>query len=173
MRFTERYGLAEPVARATLGELHAAIAAELERLDGRPPPAAIVGMGGAVTNLAAVSHELAVYDPDVVHGTVLDRTEIDRQIELYRNLDAQQRRAIVGLQPNRAEVILAGACIVRAILTLLGRDALTVSDRGLRHGLLSERFALGAPVPAATTARPIMTRRRAGSALRTAAAACP
>ena len=58
----------------------------------------------------------AVYDPDVVHGTVLDRAEIDRQIELYRTLGAEQRRAIVGLQPNRAEVILAGACIVRTVL---------------------------------------------------------
>jgi exopolyphosphatase/guanosine-5'-triphosphate,3'-diphosphate pyrophosphatase len=87
-----------------------------------------------------------------VQGTRLDRTEIDRQIELYRTLDAEQRRAVVGLQPNRAEVILAGACIVRAVLTLLGREALSVSDRGLRHGLLCERFALGAPVPAPLTA---------------------
>jgi exopolyphosphatase/guanosine-5'-triphosphate,3'-diphosphate pyrophosphatase len=152
VRLTERFGLAEPTARATLAELHAALAVELERLAGRPAPDAIVGMGGAVTNLAAVSLELAVYDPDVVQGTVLSRIEIDRQIELYRNLDAQQRRAIVGLQPNRADVILAGACIVRAVLSLLVRDPLTVSDRGLRHGLLSERFVLGAPMAAATTA---------------------
>jgi exopolyphosphatase/pppGpp-phosphohydrolase len=41
---------------------------------------------------------------------------------------------------------------VRAVLALLGCDALTVSDRGLRHGLLFERFALGAPVAAAATA---------------------
>ena len=54
---------------------------------------------------------------------------------------ADDRRAIVGLQPTRAEVILAGACIVRTVLTLLGRDSLTVSDRGLRHGVLVERFA--------------------------------
>jgi exopolyphosphatase / guanosine-5'-triphosphate,3'-diphosphate pyrophosphatase len=100
----------------------------------------VVGMGGAVTNLAAVKHGLAVYDPDVVQGTVLDRAEIDRQIELYRTRDAEQRHAIVGLQANRAAVILAGACIVRSILTKLGCDALTVSDRGLRHGLIVERF---------------------------------
>ena len=78
---------------------------------------------------------------DVVQGTVLDRVEIDRQIALYRTRDAEQRRQIIGLQPNRAEVILAGACIVRSILAKLGREALTVSDRGLRHGLLVERFA--------------------------------
>jgi exopolyphosphatase/guanosine-5'-triphosphate,3'-diphosphate pyrophosphatase len=37
-------------------------------------------------------------------------------------------------------VILAGACVVRTILTKLGHDSLTVSDRGLRHGVFLERF---------------------------------
>ena len=96
----------------------------------------LVAIGGAVTNLAAVKHQLATYDADVVRGTVLDRAEIDRQIELYRTRTADERRQIVGLQPKRAEVILAGACIVRTVLTKLGSDSLTVSDRGLRHGLL-------------------------------------
>ena len=63
---------------------------------------------------------MTTYDPDVVQGTVLDRAEIDRQIELYRGLDAAGRRDIPGLQPARAEVILAGACIVRTIIDKLG-----------------------------------------------------
>jgi exopolyphosphatase/pppGpp-phosphohydrolase len=66
--------------------------------------------------------------------------EIDRQIELYRSRDAEARRGIVGLQPKRAEVILAGACIVRTVMDKLGQQSLTVSDRGLRHGLLVHRF---------------------------------
>jgi exopolyphosphatase/guanosine-5'-triphosphate,3'-diphosphate pyrophosphatase len=37
-------------------------------------------------------------------------------------------------------VILAGACIVRTVLETLGAEQLTVSDRGLRHGVLAERF---------------------------------
>jgi exopolyphosphatase/guanosine-5'-triphosphate,3'-diphosphate pyrophosphatase len=37
-------------------------------------------------------------------------------------------------------VILAGACIVRTILTLTGQESVTVSDRGLRHGVVAERF---------------------------------
>ena len=97
-------------------------------------------MGGAITNITAVKHGMATYDPDVVQGTILDRAEIDRQIELYRTRDADGRRSIVGLQPKRAEVILAGACIVRTVMEKLGKDPLTVSDRGLRHGLLVERF---------------------------------
>ena len=96
-------------------------------------------MGGALTNMAAVSHSMATYDPDVVQGTVLDRAR-SIGIELYRTRDLDARREIVGLQPKRADVILAGACIVRTVMEKLGQDSLTISDRRLRHGVLSERF---------------------------------
>jgi exopolyphosphatase/guanosine-5'-triphosphate,3'-diphosphate pyrophosphatase len=137
---TELFGLSGAVSEEQLGAALDAIAAELTRLDGKRRPAMLVGLGGALTNLAAVRHGLAAYDSEVVQGTVLDRAEVDRQIELYRTRTADQRREIVGLQPRRAEVILAGACIVRTVLDKLQCDELTVSDRGLRHGLLAERF---------------------------------
>ena len=136
----EWFGLDGLVDEATLTEALDAMVADLARLDDWLAVARVVGMGGAVTNLTAVKHGLAVYDRDVVHGTVLDRAEVDWQIELYRTREADQRREIVGLQPNRAPVILAGACIARSILAKLGRESLMVSDRGLRHGLLVERF---------------------------------
>jgi exopolyphosphatase/guanosine-5'-triphosphate,3'-diphosphate pyrophosphatase len=123
-----------------LNDARTSISGDLSRLDGRPVPAALVGMGGAVTNMAAVKHRLAQYDPAIVQGTVLDREELDRQIELYRSRDAGARRSIAGLQPERAEIILAGACIVRTIVEKLGATALIVSDRGLRHGVLADRF---------------------------------
>jgi exopolyphosphatase / guanosine-5'-triphosphate,3'-diphosphate pyrophosphatase len=140
VRYTERFGLAGAVAPELLGDARAAIAADLSHLDGRPRPDALVGMGGAVTNMTAVQLGLASYDPDRVQGAVLDRAELDRQIELYRSRDAEARRGIVGLQPKRAEVILAGACIVWTVMDKLGQQTLTVSDRGLRHGLLVHRF---------------------------------
>jgi exopolyphosphatase / guanosine-5'-triphosphate,3'-diphosphate pyrophosphatase len=142
-RYTERFGLDGVVSDDEIAQALQAIAADLARLDGRQRPAALVGLGGALTNLAAVRHRLAAYDPDVVQGTVLDRAEIDRQIDLYKSRTAEQPRGIVGLQPARAEVILAGACIVRTVLDKLHCDELTVSDRGLRHGLLVERFSAG------------------------------
>jgi exopolyphosphatase/guanosine-5'-triphosphate,3'-diphosphate pyrophosphatase len=141
VRIAERYGLAEPVSEEGLARALDGVAGDLTRLDGQAHPDAIIAIGGTATNLAAVKHGLATYDPDVVHGTVLDLVEIDRQIALYRARNADERRQIVGLQPARAEVILAGACIVRTILTKLGHESLTVSDRGLRHGLFVERFA--------------------------------
>ena len=117
------------------------MSADLSRLDGRSAPDALVAMGGVVTNMTAVAHQLATYDPAVVQGAVLHTVEIDRQIELYRSMDAAARRSIVGLQPKREDVILAGACIVRTVMGKLGKDRLTVSDRGLRHGVLAERYS--------------------------------
>lgn len=145
VRYTERFGLADEVSPQVLQEALTAIAADLSRIDGLPAPDALVGMGGAITNIAAVAHELAEYDPDIVQGSVLEGAEVDRQIELYRTCDTASRRAIVGLQPKRADVILAGACIVRTVMDKLDQDQLTVSDRGLRHGVLVERF--GARLP--------------------------
>ena len=140
VRFTERYDLGVVVSDDALRAALDAIGAGLARLNGRPAPDALVAIGGGVTNLAAVKHALSTYDPDVVQGTVLDRDEIDRQIELYRTATLAERRRIVGLQAARAEVILAGACIIRTVIEKLGSASLTVSVRGLRHGLLAERF---------------------------------
>ncbi len=139
-RFTERFALDGAVPPETVAAALGAIDADLSRLDGRAAPELLIGMGGGITNMAAVMHELERYDSEVIQGTELDTLEIDRQIELYRTRSPDERRALPGLQPKRAEVILAGACIVRTVLEKLGRDSLVVSDRGLRHGLLVERF---------------------------------
>ena len=140
VRFAEDYSLAGIVSPAGLQRAMDAIARDLSRLDAAVAPDTVVGMGGAVTNLTAVMLGLRRYDPEAVQGAVLTASEVERQIELYRSHTTESRRRIVGLQPKRAEVILAGACIVRTILLKLRSDALIVSDRGLRHGLLVDRF---------------------------------
>ncbi|HLI62467.1 MAG TPA: hypothetical protein VKV05_03635 [Terriglobales bacterium] len=140
VRYTEKYGLGGAVSAEQLQAALAAVAADLGQLDGRPSPDTLVGMGGAVTNLAAVKHGLVKYDPNIIQGSTLERAEIERQIELYRTKSADERRSIAGLQPKRADVILAGACIVKTVIDKLGKDRLSVSDRGLRHGLLIDRF---------------------------------
>ena len=143
VRFTEEFGLANVVSQEQLKKAQDAIAREFKRIDGRPAPDALVGMGGAITNIAAVKHQMAKYDPDVIQGSVIERNEVDRQIEMYRSKSTEERRAIVGLQPKRADVILAGVCIVKIVMDKLGKDRLSVSDRGLRHGLLIDRFSNG------------------------------
>jgi exopolyphosphatase/guanosine-5'-triphosphate,3'-diphosphate pyrophosphatase len=138
--YTERFGLDGVVTDDVLTEALQAISDDLDSIDNRPVPDTLVAMGGAVTNITAVKHGLAVYDPDIVNGSILDHDEIDRQISMYASTPTEDRRSIVGLQPKRAEVILAGACIVKTVMEKLGKESATISDRGLRHGLLVERF---------------------------------
>lgn len=140
VRYTERFHLDGVATDDILDQALQAISADLGSIDNRPVPDVLAAMGGAVTNMTAVKHGLAVYDPDVVNGTILDRAEVDRQIAMYASTPTEERRSIVGLQPKRAEVILAGACIVKTVMAKLGNDSALVSDRGLRHGLLVERF---------------------------------
>ncbi len=141
VRYTERFGLDSTVTPSVLVEVR-------DRHRRRPVPPrrppltrrASWAWAERSPTSPRSSWDWHVYDPERVHGTVLDRYELDRQIDLYRGMDAHARRAVVGLQPARAEVILAGACIVRTILDKLGMADLTVSDRGLRHGVYAERF---------------------------------
>ncbi|HPU62283.1 MAG TPA: Ppx/GppA phosphatase family protein [Bacillota bacterium] len=100
----------------------------------------LVGIGGTITSMGAVKFKMEKYDPDVIQGSILTRDDVDSLIALFRSVPLDERRSIIGLQPKRAEVIIGGACIVRGIMESLGTDELTMSDRGLRHGLMFRLF---------------------------------
>ncbi|GHS96721.1 hypothetical protein AGMMS50276_15570 [Synergistales bacterium] len=138
IRLTEQLFKADPVAMGSVAEAETLIEKELSAggVDGKTD--FLVGMGGTVTSIASVKHKMAEYDPDVIQGSSLTLGDISAQIEEYAAKTIEQRRGIVGLQPKRADVILAGACILRVIMKMLGVAELTVSDRGLRHGLMYE-----------------------------------
>ncbi|MBO5491962.1 MAG: Ppx/GppA family phosphatase [Pyramidobacter sp.] len=140
VRFTEQYLSQMPVAAEKLAEAQAQIKKELSEGGVSGPVKFLVGMGGTVTSMASVKHKMAKYDPDVIQGSTLTLDDINAQIADYAAKTLDQRREIVGLQPKRADVILAGACIVKAVLELTGAKELTVSDRSLRHGLMYELF---------------------------------
>ena len=103
-------------------------------------PRQLVGMGGTVTSMGAVKHRMERYDPDIIQGSILTAQEVDEQITAYAGRTLEQRRQLPGLQPKRADVILAGACILKDILHRFQMPQLTISDRGLRHGLLFDRL---------------------------------
>ena len=64
--------------------------------------------------------------------------EVQRQIELFQSKPIEERKAIPGLEPKRADVILAGACLIEKIMTLFHSERIIVSDHGVRYGLLHE-----------------------------------
>ncbi len=137
---TEKYLISNPVTKEELAMMLNAVQASFADFEADGKVDALIGIGGTLTTMGAVLHQVAVYDPDIIHGYVLSLAEIERQLELYRSKTIEARKAIVGLQPERADVILAGAGIVRTILKKFGVDAVTISDRGVRHGLMMDRF---------------------------------
>lgn len=100
-----------------------------------------IAAGGNVTALASVAAGLENYDPNKIHGSLLSKAEVARQIALYADKTPEERRNIKGLAPQRADIILAGACILMAVMEAARVDEVTVSDRSLRHELLMRMFA--------------------------------
>jgi exopolyphosphatase / guanosine-5'-triphosphate,3'-diphosphate pyrophosphatase len=103
-----------------------------------PPPGTLVGVAGTVTTLAAIALELDDYDPSRVHGQILDITTVRALTEKLAALPLEKRKTIKGLEPARADVIVVGAAIVERVMVATRSDALVVSDRGVRWGLLEE-----------------------------------
>jgi exopolyphosphatase/guanosine-5'-triphosphate,3'-diphosphate pyrophosphatase len=106
--------------------------------------ATLVGVAGTVTTLAAMTQNLATYDPARVHGFLLTRAALVEQIARLSHATQREREAMPGLDPRRADVILAGALILRALVDATNAASVLVSDRGIRWGLLYEQ-AVAAP----------------------------
>lgn len=87
-----------------------------------------VGIGGTATSLAAIAQELEIYDRDKVHNYELKVEEIKEMIEKFRSLNNDERKKIKGLQPKRADIILAGSKILYEILTGLGLKTIKISE---------------------------------------------
>jgi exopolyphosphatase / guanosine-5'-triphosphate,3'-diphosphate pyrophosphatase len=97
-------------------------------------PRSAIGVAGTVTSLAALDLDLVEYDAERVHGHVLSREAVDRQLERLAALPVEERRRVPGLEPERAAVIVAGAVIVREVLARYGLDALEASEHDILHG---------------------------------------
>ncbi|MFQ5847331.1 MAG: Ppx/GppA family phosphatase [Candidatus Methylomirabilales bacterium] len=106
-----------------------------------PPGGILVGTAGTPTTLAAIDLGLATYDAKRVTGHRLSRDRIRELLDYLCSLPLAERRQIVGLESARADVILAGTLLTRETMALFDFDELTVSDGGLREGLLLHHLA--------------------------------
>ena len=88
--------------------------------------------------MCAVQLGLTAYNTAAIEGATVERAEVERQIALYADKTLSERQQIPGLHPKRADVILGGALIVKGVMELTGVDAIRVSSRGLRHGVMAD-----------------------------------
>jgi len=145
VRLTERVAPGDPPSGADLAQLRAAARAALAdirtiQVSGHLGGARLVGVAGTVTTLAAVAQALTVYDAARVHGSELAREALEGLVARLAALPLAERAGLPGMEPKRADVIVAGAVLVLEAMTLGGFASLVVSDRGVRWGLLYDRF---------------------------------
>jgi exopolyphosphatase/guanosine-5'-triphosphate,3'-diphosphate pyrophosphatase len=139
VRLTERHVRQDP---PSAGEVEAVTAEVREALAPIPLDGAqtLVGTAGTVTSLAAMDQRLASYDPALVHGYPLTLDALEGLVETLRATPQAERERMPGLDPRRADVILAGAVILLELARRAGAARVVTSDRGLRWGLLYERL---------------------------------
>jgi exopolyphosphatase/guanosine-5'-triphosphate,3'-diphosphate pyrophosphatase len=100
----------------------------------------LVGTAGTITTLAAMDQRLEVYEPRRIHNYRLPVETVRRMVgELVPRTHAQ-RRELVGLEPGREDLILAGALILLESMERFGFPDCLVSDFGLREGVLIDRW---------------------------------
>ncbi len=96
----------------------------------------LVAVAGTATSVVSVNEGMAVYDAERVHKAVVPRMMLDEVYERLRSCALEERRQVVGLDPGRAPVIVAGLVILQEVMNLAGMFSFTVSESDILHGII-------------------------------------
>ena len=140
-RVTERFLHEDPPSAGSLAEAAAWIREELSGyfdelrsgglLDGR-----MVAVAGTATSIVSMREEMVEYDSSRVHRAVVTRADVDVALERLARMSCDERRQVVGLDPGRAPVIVAGLLIIQQVMDLAATDSFTVSECDILHGII-------------------------------------
>jgi exopolyphosphatase / guanosine-5'-triphosphate,3'-diphosphate pyrophosphatase len=140
VRLTERCVRGDPPSLAEQEAIRDLVRGALATLPAFPGGVRVVGVAGTVTSLFAIGHAIEPYDAARVHGGWLPLEDVARVRTRLCALPLVERRVLPGMQPRRADVLPAGALLFETALTHLGASGARVSDRGLRWGVLLDRW---------------------------------
>jgi exopolyphosphatase/guanosine-5'-triphosphate,3'-diphosphate pyrophosphatase len=142
VRVTERFLADDPPTERQLAGARAYAAGLVEQARARHPAFAdcktIVGLAGTVSALTMLSLGLESYDRAAVHHARLARTEVGRLLGELAAVALDERRSIVGMEHDRADVIVGGAVVLLAILEVLDFSELIVSESDILDGIVAE-----------------------------------
>ena len=151
VRLTERFIRHDPPAS---GELEAARAEVHRILDGveaaitAAEAATFVAVSGTATTVQAVALELPFYDPERIHRTRIERSEVEAVTTRLAAMTTAERAALPVMAPGRADVIASGALILAIVMERFGVDEALVSETDILDGLVLEMLAgPGVPEP--------------------------
>lgn len=109
----------------------------LDKIKVLPHPT-LIGVGGTITTLAAVDQALQIYDPERIQGYFLSKESVERIMFFLAAKNSEERKKVPGLQPERADIIVAGTTILWSILAYLDAAGIIVSEADLLYGIIWE-----------------------------------
>src|SRR5260221_718058 len=140
LRLTERYfrdGVTTRALRQLRKEVRRAVRDVISTRDWRG--AQVIGSGGTFTNLGGMhlarQKMLAARN---VHATKIPRTEVEHLLDAMASMSTEERREMPGLNPGRADIIVAGVAVAAEVLARVDARDLVVSRYGIREGILLE-----------------------------------
>ena len=137
VRMTERFLNSDPVTDEEFWKCEVAIDEALEEMKSRIDAShALVAVAGTAVTLAMIQLGLDTFDRKKIDGFILSRGDVHRMVEELKWRSITERKEMPGMEPKRADVILAGALIFWRAMEVLGFDRAVVSTRGLRYGVL-------------------------------------
>lgn len=142
VRLTERCVRSNPPATGEQEAIRDVVRRALSALPSFPRGVRVVGVAGTVTSLFAIEHAIEPYDAARVHGGWLPVEDVARVRARLCALPLAERRVLPGMQPKRADVLPAGVLLFETALAHLGAAGARVSDRGLRWGVLLNRWEM-------------------------------
>ena len=96
----------------------------------------LVGTAGTVTTLAAIDGDVFPYDPKKVHGRTLSFGRVEKILAALKGKSLEERVAMKTIEKGREDLIIAGGALVLEIMRVFECDLLTVSEYGLREGIV-------------------------------------
>jgi exopolyphosphatase/guanosine-5'-triphosphate,3'-diphosphate pyrophosphatase len=97
--------------------------------------AAFVGVAGTVTTVAAIALDLPAYDPQAIHGSVVDYERVDEITDRLLAMPRSERAALPVMHPGRVDVIGGGALILRTVMEFIGARQVIASEHDILDGI--------------------------------------
>lgn len=88
----------------------------------------LVGVAGTITTNVSVKEKMIHYDSSKVHGYKLTKEDLENNLNKFLSVNLENRKKITGLQPQRAETAISGTIIILAIMELLNKEEVIVSE---------------------------------------------
>jgi exopolyphosphatase/guanosine-5'-triphosphate,3'-diphosphate pyrophosphatase len=142
VRQTERHLHDDPPQPEQLQALAAEVSATIEQHVPRSVRERVKGavaVAGTATSTAAIDLGLEPYDPDKVHGHVLDVDALERELQHLASMPNDERREVPGLHPDRAPTIVAGVATLREVLRAFDLNEVEVSEHDILRGAALKR----------------------------------